>query len=174
MILEENKLLAPLTTFGIGGPARWFVEATSEDEVVEATSWARERGLPLFVLGGGSNLLVADRGFDGLVLKVGLKGIAATKAGDGSGHMIYEVGAGADWDGFEALTREHPGLLLIEDAAQAFGAAWNNRPAGSLGHAAAFSFYPTKNLAAFGDAGLVTTSDSALATSLRSLLMPYR
>ena len=102
--MEENKPLAPFTTFGIGGAARWFVEAASEDEIVEATGWALERGIALFVLGGGSNLLVADRGFDGLVLKVGLKGIAATKAGDGSGHMIYEVGAGADWDGFVERT----------------------------------------------------------------------
>ena len=102
--MEENRSLAPFTTFGIGGLARWFVEARNEDEIVEATGWAGERELPLFVLGGGSNLLVADRGFDGLVLKVGLKGIAATKAGDGSGHMIYEVGAGADWDGFVERT----------------------------------------------------------------------
>jgi dTDP-4-amino-4,6-dideoxygalactose transaminase len=82
---------------------------------------------------------------------------------------VHLYGQCADWDGFEALTREHPGLLLIEDAAQAFGAVWNTRPAGSLGHAAAFSFYPTKNLAAFGDAGLVTTSDPALAARLHSL-----
>lgn len=80
MLIEENKPLAPFTTFGIGGPARWFVEATTEDEIVEATGWARERGLPLFVLGGGSNLLVADRGFDGLVLKVGLRGIEVQPA----------------------------------------------------------------------------------------------
>ncbi len=80
MLMRENQLLAPFTTFGIGGPARWFVEATSEDEVVEATAWARERGLALFVLGGGSNLLVADAGFDGLVLRVGLRGIAVTPA----------------------------------------------------------------------------------------------
>ena len=66
MLLEENKPLAPFTTFGIGGPARWFAEATSEDDVAEAAAWAGERGVPLFVLGGGSNLLVSDAGFDGL------------------------------------------------------------------------------------------------------------
>ena len=75
MRIEENKPLAPLTTFGIGGPARWFVEAASEDEIVQATAWARERGLMLFVLGGGSNLLVSDAGFEGLVMRVGLLGI---------------------------------------------------------------------------------------------------
>ncbi len=101
MLLEENKPLAPFTTFGIGGPARWFVEAALEDEIVEATAWAREHGQPLFVLGGGSNLLVADRGFDGLVLRVGLLGIEAHAdgpAGDAFGEWVYCVAAGEDWD----------------------------------------------------------------------------
>ena len=75
MRIEENKELAPLTTLGVGGPARWFVEAKTESDVVEAVAWAGEREAPLFVLGGGSNLLVADAGFDGLVLHVALKGI---------------------------------------------------------------------------------------------------
>jgi UDP-N-acetylmuramate dehydrogenase len=96
MILMENKPLAPFTTFGIGGPARWFAEASSEEEIVEATAWARERGLALFVLGGGSNLLVADAGFDGLVLKVGLRGISVEASSDET--RIYRVAAGEDWD----------------------------------------------------------------------------
>jgi UDP-N-acetylmuramate dehydrogenase len=104
MLIEENKPLGPLTTFGIGGPARWFVEATSEDEIVEATGWARERGLPLFVLGGGSNLLVADRGFDGLVLRVGLRGVELGGAPDAGGKSIYKVAAGEDWDHFVERT----------------------------------------------------------------------
>ncbi len=96
MFMEENKPLAPFTTFGIGGPARWFVEAASEDELVEATGWARERGLALFVLGGGSNLLVSDAGFDGLVLRVALRGIELVgEAGDG---ILYRFAAGEDWD----------------------------------------------------------------------------
>jgi UDP-N-acetylmuramate dehydrogenase len=104
MLLEENKPLAPYTTFGIGGPARWFVEAASEDEIVEATAWARERGAPLFVLGGGSNLLVSDAGFDGLVLRVGLHGIAV--APDHSRQRIYQAAAGEDWDRFVQQTIE--------------------------------------------------------------------
>jgi UDP-N-acetylmuramate dehydrogenase len=81
MLIKEHEPLAPFTTFGIGGPARWFVEANCEDDVVEATAWARERGLALFVLGGGSNLLVSDAGFDGLVLRVGLRGIRIARTG---------------------------------------------------------------------------------------------
>jgi UDP-N-acetylmuramate dehydrogenase len=104
MRMEENKPLAPFTTFGIGGPARWFVEASSEREIVEATAWARERGLELFVLGGGSNLLVSDDGFDGLVLKVGLRGGDRVEAQEGGGQIVYRVAAGEDWDGFVERT----------------------------------------------------------------------
>jgi UDP-N-acetylmuramate dehydrogenase len=85
--------LAPHTTFGIGGPARWFVEAVSEDDIVEAANWAREKGTELFVLGGGSNLLVSDAGFNGLVMHVCLKGIER----DGE---LFRCSAGEDWDGF--------------------------------------------------------------------------
>jgi dTDP-4-amino-4,6-dideoxygalactose transaminase len=82
---------------------------------------------------------------------------------------VHLFGQCADWDTFTALQHADPALLLIEDAAQAFGALWQGAPAGSLGLAAAFSFYPTKNLSAFGDAGLVTTSDPALAAHAQSL-----
>ena len=98
MLIEENKALAPFTTFGIGGPARWFVEAQNEDDVAEAAAWAREGGVPLFVLGGGSNLLVADTGFEGLVLHIGLLGIEAERR-DG-GEVRYRAAAGEDWDHF--------------------------------------------------------------------------
>jgi len=103
MHMEENKRLAPFTTFGIGGPARWFVEAESEDQIVDATAWARERGIRLFVLGGGSNLLVADAGFDGLVLRIGILGIEAYcdgPPGDAFGEWVYRVAAGEIWNRF--------------------------------------------------------------------------
>jgi UDP-N-acetylmuramate dehydrogenase len=106
MLIEENKPLAPFTTFGIGGPTRWFVEAASEDEIAEAAAWAREHRVALFVLGGGSNLLVSDAGFDGLVLRVGLRGIAAVDAPGEPGHTIYQVAAGEDWDHFMQRTVE--------------------------------------------------------------------
>jgi len=98
MQIEENRPLAPFTTFGIGGPARWFVEAASEREIVEAIDWAQERDTPLFVLGGGSNLLISDAGFDGLVLRVALHGISATPAGPSK--RKYQVAAGESWDDF--------------------------------------------------------------------------
>jgi UDP-N-acetylmuramate dehydrogenase len=103
MLLIENKPLALFTTFGIGGPARWFVEAQTEDEIAEAAAWAGERGVELFVLGGGSNLLVSDAGFNGLVLRVGLRGIAVQDSSEAS---IYQVAAGEDWDHFVQRTVE--------------------------------------------------------------------
>ncbi len=81
---------------------------------------------------------------------------------------VHLYGQAADMDGLGKLAAERD-LHLIEDAAQAFGARWEGRPAGSLGDAAAFSFYPTKNLSAFGDAGLVTTNDQAVAERARAL-----
>lgn len=82
---------------------------------------------------------------------------------------VHLYGQCADFDGLNALRRNHPQMSLLEDAAQAFGAAWNGAPAGSLGDAAAFSFYPTKNLAAFGDAGMVTTISPQIDRRTRSL-----
>jgi UDP-N-acetylmuramate dehydrogenase len=97
MLLKENQSLAPFTTFGIGGPARWFVEAEKADDLVEAAYWAREHHLEIFVLGGGSNLLVSDAGFKGMVVRVGLKGIE--RQGD-----LFRCGAGENWDSFVSLT----------------------------------------------------------------------
>jgi UDP-N-acetylmuramate dehydrogenase len=96
MKIQENVALAPFTTFGVGGPARWFVDAESEDDLVEAVNWSRERNVPLFVLGGGSNLLVSDAGFAGLVLRVRLRGIDSE---DGDGNTrVFHAGAGKEWD----------------------------------------------------------------------------
>lgn len=81
---------------------------------------------------------------------------------------VHLYGQCADWDAFNALKQSH-GSLLIEDAAQAFGAKWRETPAGALGDLAAFSFYPTKNLSAFGDAGLLTTLSSELDERARML-----
>lgn len=81
---------------------------------------------------------------------------------------VHLYGQTADMDALMAIAERH-GLKLIEDAAQAHGATYHGRRAGSLGHAAGFSFYPGKNLGALGDGGAITTSDSALAERLRLL-----
>jgi len=96
MLIRENVPLAPLTTLGVGGPARYFVEAATEAEVLEAVDFARARGLPMFVLGAGSNLVVADAGFAGLVLKIGIAACAFCDSADG--YMVFAAGAGHDWD----------------------------------------------------------------------------
>lgn len=113
MLAEENKPLAPYTTFGIGGPARWFVEAHCEGDIAEATGWAHERHIPLFVLGGGSNVLIADAGFDGLVLHVALKGIEEQDIGASS--VLFRVAAGEDWDRFvqRATTENCAGIECL-------------------------------------------------------------
>ena len=81
---------------------------------------------------------------------------------------VHLYGQCADWTAFGRLGRDR-GLKLIEDAAQAWGAEWQGAPAGSLGDMAAFSFYPTKNLSAAGDAGMVTTNSDDLAERARML-----
>ncbi|MGB6932875.1 MAG: DegT/DnrJ/EryC1/StrS family aminotransferase [Acidobacteriaceae bacterium] len=81
---------------------------------------------------------------------------------------VHLYGQCADWDQFTRLQQDFS-VLLIEDAAQAFGARWNHRHAGSLGDLAAFSFYPTKNLSAYGDAGLLTTANERFADRARIL-----
>ncbi len=81
---------------------------------------------------------------------------------------VHLYGQTAPWDAFARLGRERS-LKLIEDAAQAWGAEWHGVKAGGLGDAAAFSFYPTKNLSAAGDAGMVTTNSDDMAERLRML-----
>jgi UDP-N-acetylmuramate dehydrogenase len=97
---QENIPLAPLTTFKVGGPARYFVEAHSEHEVSEAVAYALARKLPLFVLGGGSNLVVSDDGWPGLVLRVSLAGVEFE--GDRQ-KMLFHASAGENWDNLVAL-----------------------------------------------------------------------
>jgi UDP-N-acetylmuramate dehydrogenase len=101
MTILENVPLAPLTTLKVGGPARYFAESKTAAEVAEAVNFARSRNLPLFVLGGGSNLVVADTGWPGLVLKLAILGIGERSSND-SGKMLFDVGAGEEWDRFVA------------------------------------------------------------------------
>lgn len=94
-LIRENTPLAPFTTLQIGGAARFFAEARGEEQLPDALRFAEERRLPVFILGGGSNLLVADEGFPGLVVRVAIKGVAWRDEGD---VVIVTAGAGEDWD----------------------------------------------------------------------------
>jgi UDP-N-acetylmuramate dehydrogenase len=108
MQIEENRPLAPFTTLRIGGAARWFVEVKSEADIAEAAEWARGQSASLFVLGGGSNLLVSDAGFDGLVAHIALEGIDTEDFAGNPRHRVYRCAAGERWDGFvERAAREN-------------------------------------------------------------------
>jgi UDP-N-acetylmuramate dehydrogenase len=102
MLIREQVALAPVTTLGVGGPARYFAEAHSEVEVVEAVEFARSRQLPLFVLGGGSNLVIADKGFAGLVLKVAISSLSSSTPPRRD--ALFIAGAGVNWDTLVAQT----------------------------------------------------------------------
>src|ERR1700687_3794578 len=99
MTVLENVYLASLTTLKVGGPARYFTEQKAGAEVAEAVNFARSKDLPLFVLGGGSNLVVSDAGWPGLVLKLAVPGIEERPE---NGKTLFDVGAGEEWDRFVA------------------------------------------------------------------------
>jgi UDP-N-acetylmuramate dehydrogenase len=109
--LLENIPLAPLTTFKVGGSARYFVRAVTEEQITKAVTTARDRKFPIFILGGGSNLVIADAGWPGMVIHVAIKGIeqfdeqssprALGKA------IVFDVGAGEEWDHFVAHAVAH-------------------------------------------------------------------
>ena len=91
--------LADYTTVRLGGPARGFVRAGTEDELIDAVRSADAAGEPLLILGGGSNLVVSDEGFDGTVVQVATRGVSR----DG-GPGVLTVAAGEDWDAVVART----------------------------------------------------------------------
>jgi len=108
----DDVPLASRCTMGVGGRARFFVEAADEAAVLEALRWARARGLPLRVLGGGSNLVVADEGVDGLVVKIALRGVSWD---EGSGGVEVTAAAGEPWDALvaHAVERGWAGLECL-------------------------------------------------------------
>lgn len=111
MTVQENIPLAPLTTMNVGGPARYFVKVKSEDEARAALKFARGENLPVFILGGGSNIVVSDSGFPGLVIKNEINGFTVQNH-NGKARLI--VGAGEDWDGTVGRTVE-AGLAGLEN-----------------------------------------------------------
>ena len=113
LVPQSHVPLAPLTTLGLGGPARHFVEATDQAAVMDALAWAEGARLPVFVLGGGSNLVVPDAGFAGLVLRVALRGINFSPAVDGQ--VSLQVAAGEPWDDVvaAAVARDLAGIECL-------------------------------------------------------------
>ena len=127
--IRENVELASLTTFRIGGPARYFVEVRSEEDVRAALAWAQQNGVPFFVLAGGSNVLVSDSGFDGLVIKVAMDAVridaAAHRVTAQAGAVLLDVierAADAGLGGMEAMAGI-PGTIggAVRGNAGAFG-----------------------------------------------------
>lgn len=105
--VQEAVPLAPLSTLEVGGPCRRYLRVQDVESAQLGVRWAGERGLPLFVLGGGSNVVFSDAGFDGLVLHVGLRGLELAE----DGHL--EAAAGEPWDDVVAAAVAH-GLAGIE------------------------------------------------------------
>jgi len=120
--IREFVPLAPLTTLGLGGPARFFVEAQAREDLTAALRWATERALPTFILAGGSNLVVGDPGFDGLVVQLESAGQTWTDTATG---FTVEVQAGAAWDGVvaESVRRGVAGIECLSGIPGHTGAA---------------------------------------------------
>lgn len=116
--VQRDVPLAPLTTLGIGGPAKYFVPAQSVDEVREIVDWAASKGEELLVLAGGSNVLIADEGYNGVVLHLDLRGITIESDG------VVKVAAGEPWDDFVAMAvkRQWAGIECLSGIPGSAGA----------------------------------------------------
>ncbi len=101
MDVRSGVRLAEWCTLNVGGPAQWFLQARTEDEVLAALAWADARRVPVLVLGGGSNVVIADEGFGGLVVQIAIAGVEVRESGS---TVTFGVGAGEAWDPFVART----------------------------------------------------------------------
>ncbi len=122
MNIREHVSLREYTTFKIGGDARFFVEASSVDELKEAIAFAHAKDLPFFILGGGSNILVDDEGFSGLVIHMAIVGIEWKEEGD---HVVATVGAGESWDDLvaTAVAKNYSGIENLSSIPGTVGAS---------------------------------------------------
>lgn len=158
MTIQEHIPLASYTTFKIGGPARFFCHATSDADVVEAVTFARTQKVPIFILGGGSNILIGDEGFDGLVIHMGMMGIEQkTSKGmlPGKERVLLSAAAGEQWDTFVEYAVER-GLYGIENLSAI---------PGTVGAA------PVQNIGAYGtEASETIFSVHALETTTMSFV----
>ncbi|MFH0846100.1 MAG: UDP-N-acetylmuramate dehydrogenase [Patescibacteria group bacterium] len=112
MQIKDNILLAPYTTFKIGGEARYFAVVKNLEDLKEGVNFALQNSLPLFVLGGGSNLLISDQGFNGLVLKMEIKDLETRFPSDDEAEVV--VGAGVVLDDLIEETIKN-GLVGLEN-----------------------------------------------------------
>jgi UDP-N-acetylmuramate dehydrogenase len=142
--VRESEPLAALTTLGIGGDARWLLHARTADDVSRAHRWSESEAVPLFVIGGGSNLVIADEGFDGLVVRVDLRG--RTFSTDGRDTLVI-VGAGEPWDAIvgDCVGRGLAGLECLSGIPGTVGGtpiqnvgAYGQDVAGSIDHVTAY------------------------------------
>jgi UDP-N-acetylmuramate dehydrogenase len=101
--VQSDIPLAPLTTIGVGGSARWFVRAASAEDVSFAHAWSRDRNVAFTVMGGGSNVIISDSGIDGLVVQIAIAGIQFTARG---ATTVVRAGAGEVWDTVVAQSTE--------------------------------------------------------------------
>src|SRR5688572_18072112 len=100
---RENVSLAPFTTLGVGGAARFYTRADDAAALAAALEWAEKRGLPVLVLGGGSNLVLSDEGHPGLAIHLAMRGVAARPSGDA---MDVTAAAGEQWDALVAFAAD--------------------------------------------------------------------
>lgn len=148
-----------LRALGIGVGSKVAVPSFAPSAV--AAGVARSGAAPEFVDIEPSTFTLCPDALDELLNSFRGRGVRAAV-------VVHLYGHPADWTNLQRVANEH-GIELLEDCAQAHGALWHGRPVGTLGRAAAFSFYPTKNLAALGDAGAVVTNDVELAERVREI-----
>ena len=110
MNVRENVPIKDLTTMRLGGTARFVLEVEQASEVPEAYAFAREKNLPVYVLGGGANTLGRDEGYAGVIIRCRIRGVEAVEEGDST---LLTVGAGEIWDDVCALAAKR-GLTGIE------------------------------------------------------------
>lgn len=153
MKIRENVLLKNYTTFKIGGNARYFFEVQSDEDVAEAVRFAKSQSLPFFILGGGSNTLFVSPSFDGVVIRINIKG---SEFKDNGESVLIRVGAGENWDEF------------VESAVEKnfFGIENLSAIPGSVGAA------PIQNIGAYGiEVGNVIESVEVFDTEKEALLI---
>lgn len=155
MKIEAQVELAPLTTLGVGGKAAHFARVEHETELRDALSWAKQRALEVRVLGGGSNIVVADSGFAGLVIDMSLRGVRIQNLG---AEVEVRAAAGEPWDDFvkSMVARGYQGLECLSGIPGRVGAT------------------PIQNVGAYGQDVSETITQVTAVDTIRSTLRTFR